>query len=151
MPADDDTRGMNCMNAVDTNLLVYFVDQDEPTKRAKTVGLINDLVQANVETVLLWQVAAEFLSCLRRWEHEGRIDRQDTRGHFERLNAMFRCVLPTEAVLSRSLDLSFRYSLSHWDRMLLAACIEAGVHTLYSEDLASGMQYDSVTVVNPFA
>ena len=34
--------------------------------------------------------------------------------------------------------------------MLLAACVEAGVRTLYSEDLASGAQYDSVTVVNPF-
>ena len=25
MPVDDDTRGTNCMNAVDTNILVYFV------------------------------------------------------------------------------------------------------------------------------
>ena len=63
---------------------------------------------------------------------------------------MFRYVLPTQAVLRKSLDLSSRYSLSHWDSMLVAACIEAGVHTLYSEDLASGTQYDSVTVVNPF-
>jgi hypothetical protein len=34
MPADADTRGMNCMNAVDTNILVYFVDRDEPVKCA---------------------------------------------------------------------------------------------------------------------
>jgi predicted nucleic acid-binding protein len=31
------------------------------------------------------------------------------------------------------------------------SCINAGVHALYSEDLSSGTQYDSVTVVNPFA
>ncbi len=35
--------------------------------------------------------------------------------------------------------------------MLLAACIEAGVTTLYSEDLSHGVRYDSVLVVNPFA
>jgi predicted nucleic acid-binding protein len=35
--------------------------------------------------------------------------------------------------------------------MLLAACSEAGVRTLYSEDLGEGVKYDSVTVVNPFA
>lgn len=34
---------MNCMNAVDTNVLVYFVDRDEPTKRAKAVELLDRL------------------------------------------------------------------------------------------------------------
>jgi predicted nucleic acid-binding protein len=47
--------------------------------------------------------------------------------------------------------LSSRYSLSHWDSLLLAACEDAGVDTLYSEDLDDGMTYDAVTVVNPFA
>ncbi len=44
-----------------------------------------------------------------------------------------------------------RLSLSHWDSMLLAACIEAGVDTLYSEDLDAGTTYNTVTVINPFA
>jgi len=34
--------------------------------------------------------------------------------------------------------------------MLVAACIDAGVDTLYSEDLGHGTEYDSVTVINPF-
>ena len=34
--------------------------------------------------------------------------------------------------------------------MLLAACVEAGIDTLYSEDLASGTTYDTVKVINPF-
>lgn len=151
MPADDDTREMNCMNAVDTNVFVYFVDQDEPLKRAKAVQLLDRLVKEDVETVLLWQVAAELLSCLRRWENEGRINRHEVQEHFNRLEATFRCVPPTQPILRKSFDLCSRYSLSHWDAMLLAACIEAGVHTLYSEDLSPGVRYDSVTVVNPFA
>ena len=53
-------------------------------------------------------------------------------------------------MLRKSLDLSSRYSLSHWDSMLIAACIDAGVRTLYSEDLGDGVAYDSVTVINPF-
>jgi predicted nucleic acid-binding protein len=139
------------MNAVDTNVFVYFVDRDEPSKRAKAVELLDRLVKEDIETVLLWQVAAEFLNCLRRWENEGRINRQEVLGNFNRLEALFRCVPPTQPVLKRSFDLCSRYSLSHWDAMLLAACIEAGVRTLYSEDLSPGAQYDSVTVVNPFA
>ena len=151
MPPDDDTRGTNCMNAVDTNIFVYFVDRDEPSKRAKAIELLDCLVREEVETILLWQVAAEFLNCLRRWENEGRINRHEVLGNYNRLEAMFRCVPPSQPVLRKSLDLCSRYSLSHWDAMLVAACIEAGVHTLYSEDLSSGTQYDSVKVVNPFA
>ena len=48
------------MNAVDTNVFVYFVDRDQPSKRAKAVELLDRLVKEDVETVLLWQVAAEF-------------------------------------------------------------------------------------------
>lgn len=34
--------------------------------------------------------------------------------------------------------------------MLLAACKEAGVTTLYSEDMDSGTDYDGLTILNPF-
>lgn len=47
-------------------------------------------------------------------------------------------------------DLHSRYSLSHWDSMLVAACIEARVDTLHSEDLDEGTRYDSLEIVNPF-
>jgi predicted nucleic acid-binding protein len=151
MLVDGDTLGTNCMNALDTNVLVYFVDKDEPAKQAQAINLLDNLVKEDFETVLLWQVAAEFLNCLRRWENEGRIGRQETLGNFQRMERMFRCVLPTQRILRNSYDLGSRYSLSHWDAMLLAACIDAGVHTLYSEDLAPGTRYDSVTVINPFA
>ena len=59
------------MNAVDTNVLVYFVDADEPAKQAKAIELLERLGNEASEMVLPWQVAAEFLSCLRRWENEG--------------------------------------------------------------------------------
>ena len=138
------------MNAVDTNVLVYFVDEHEPAKQAQATELLERLGEEEAETALLWQVAVEFLSCLRRWENEGRIDRTKTREHVEHLEATFPCVMPSRSLLRRSLDLSSRYSLSHWDSLLLAACADAGVDTLYSEDLDDGMTYDSVTVVNPF-
>jgi len=38
-------------------------------------------------------------------------------------------------MIPRSLGLTSRHSLSHWDSLLLAVCIEANVDTLYSEDL----------------
>jgi len=43
-----------------------------------------------------------------------------------------------------------RYQLSHWDSTILAAARELGCHTLYTEDLNPGQDYDGVRVINPF-
>lgn len=138
------------MNAIDTNVLVYFIDADEPVKRLQATELLERLGEEGTETVLPWQVAGEFLSCLRRWENEGRIKRDDTLQHMNQLESTFPLIIPAQSILRVSLDLSSRYSLSHWDSMLLAACIEAGVDTLYTEDLDAGTTYGSVRIENPF-
>jgi len=138
------------MNAVDTNVFVYFFDNEEPTKQAQATELLDRLVQPPSETVLIWQVAAELLSCLRRWESAGKRSGADVDADIRNILAMSPLVYPTKQVILHSLRLHSRYSLSHWDSMLIAACLEAGVDTLYSEDLADGATYGSVTVVTPF-
>ena len=139
------------MNAVDTNVWVYSIDTHEPAKRQKALELLGGLSQGAVPTVLLFQVAGEYLSCLRKWEGQGRLARHEVEGHLNHALALFSLVIPGDQLFSVSLGLSSRYSLSHWDSMLLAACIDAGVDTLYSEDLGDGTRYDTVLVVNPFA
>ena len=138
------------MNAVDTNVLVYAIDSSEPTKQAQAIDLLNELIPSST-SLLLWQVAGEYLSCLRRFAAAGRFPHSDIEADMLDLLSMFPLVLPTEGVIPRSLSLTSRYSLSHWDSMLIAACIEAGIDTLYSEDLDAGMTYDSVSIINPFS
>ncbi len=138
------------MNAVDTNVLVYFADADEPVKQQQASQLLAELCLPETDPLLLWQVAAEFLNCLRRWEFAGRISRAETLRLFSQIEESFELVLPTRNVIHTALDLNARYSLSHWDSLLVAACIEAGVTTLYSEDMADGADYDGVRIVNPF-
>ena len=67
------------------------------------------------------------------------------------VSILFPVAMPSMSMIPRSLGLTSRHSLSHWDSLLIAACIEANVETLYSEDFGDGEQYDTVTVVNPFA
>jgi predicted nucleic acid-binding protein len=113
--------------------------------------LLDGLTQQSGETVLLWQVAGEFPSCLCRWEAAGRMSAADVEANFRDVLAMFPLRLPAAACFATSFALRSRYSLSHWDSMLLAACKEAGVDVLYTEDLSAGADYDGVKVVNPFA
>jgi len=139
------------MNAVDTNVPVYSSDHDEPVKQTKALDLLDQLVQQPVETILLWQVAGEYLSCLRKWQLRGKITFAEVDQYVHRTLAMFPLYTSSRSSLNISLNLSASYSLSHWDSMLLAACIEAGVNTLFTEDLDEGTTYDSVTIINPFA
>jgi predicted nucleic acid-binding protein len=139
------------MNAVDTNVVVYSFDQHEPGKRAKALDLFKRLAQGGNPPVLLWQVAGEVLSCLRKWEDRGRITRTETGLYFQSIRAMFPLSMPSPMILDKALELSACYCLSHWDSMLISACIAAGVDKLYSEDLAPGTTYETVTVVNPFS
>ena len=135
------------MNAVDTNVYGYTIDADEPIKQAKAIALLDRLGLVPAETIILWQVAGELLGQLRRFEAKGKLTPEAVATGFQRFRASFTIRMPTDAIF----DLRSRFSLSHWDSMLLAACKEAGVMTLYSEDMAAGMNYDGVTIVNPFA
>ena len=138
------------MNAADTNVWLYAVDHREPIKRQRAYDLLEELARAG-ETVLLWQVTSEFVNGLRRWESKQVLTPEKVNDFVGWMIEMFPIVTSLHMTVLTALDLSRRYCLSHWDSMLLAACIEAGVTTLYSEDLSNGMRYDSVLVVNPFA
>lgn len=137
------------MNAVDTNIWLYAADQLEPTKSIQALDLLERLLNEG-ETVLLWQVVSEFVNGLRRWEIKRGLSRHFVDHWVERLMESFPIVTPLHTTVLTALDLSRRYCLSHWDSMLLAACVEVGVTTLYSEDLAHSTKYDSVLVMNPF-
>ena len=139
------------MNAVDTNVIVYSLDAGDPVKHAKTQALLSGLVAGSTPTILPWQVAGELLNWLRRWQAAGSVSGPDVEAHFGNTLALFPLAIPTAKVFPKYFDLFSRFSLSHWDCMLLAACHEVGVTTLYSEDMDAGTDFDGLRVVNPFA
>ena len=99
---------------------------------------------------MLWQVSVELLSCLRKWESAGRMAAADVQASFNDILGMFVLRMPTVRIFEISFDLRSRFSLSHWDSLLLAAAKEALVDVFYSVDMAAGASYDGVRVVNPF-
>jgi predicted nucleic acid-binding protein len=43
------------------------------------------------------------------------------------------------------------YSLSYWDSLIIAAAIDAGCVTLFSEDMQHGQTIEGcLTIINPF-
>ena len=132
------------MNAVDTNILIYVNDPRDPVKQGVATSLISDLTDG----VLLWQIACEYLAASRKLESLG-YDRVQAYQYIRDLQQVWYTALPTWSMIDGAENLMSRFSLSHWDSMMIAACLEANVQTLYTEDLGYS-SIDGLGIVNPF-
>jgi predicted nucleic acid-binding protein len=137
------------MNAVDTNIILYSIDRNEPTKQFKAQRLLQQLRSGTEPTFLLWQVLGELGSQLRRWRDQGKLTPPEFDQHVQAFRHLFPLALPTAAVFDVALDLASRFSLAHWDSMLLGACKAAGVVNLYTEDMGAPTVIDGVNLMNP--
>jgi predicted nucleic acid-binding protein len=133
------------MNAVDTNILIYVHDYRETDKREIAESLIETLADA----VLLWQVACEYVAASRKLEPFG-YSRRKAWEDLRKIRSVWATQLPTWNVLSRAEDLTQRYSLSSWDALIIAACLEGGVTRFYSEDFDKSVESEGLEIVNPF-
>lgn len=133
------------MNAVDTNVLVYVHDPRDPKKQETAIFLLDSLE----DVVLLWQVSCEYLAASRKLTPFG----YDLTMAFEDVRDMrssWKTILPSWTLQDLAKDLTSGYSLSFWDAMIVAACLESGVTTLYSEDLHSNSKIEGLSIINPF-
>ena len=133
------------MIAVDTNVLIYACDQADP-KRQK---IALDLITNAQDGVLLWQVACEFISASRKLHKQGFTSTQAW-NRLAEFRDLLPLVLPTDGILARAKELHLVRGASFWDALILAACVEAGVDTLYSEDLPGFDDLKGLQIVNPF-
>jgi predicted nucleic acid-binding protein len=138
------------MKTADTNVLIYALDQTDAAKHRAAIEILEQLKLATEPPVILWQVGCEFLAYLQRQRAAGRFSVHDVEQELNQILSVYSLALPDETIFYTAIKLKAKYSLSHWDSLLLAACISAGIDTLYSEDMSHGMTYDSVTVLNPF-
>jgi predicted nucleic acid-binding protein len=137
---------MNAEVFVDTNVLLYTIDEDPASlpKRQQAQQLL--LSQRWGWSI---QVAAEFFVNATSLKRPFRLAAPDAAALVETWLAF--PTLPLTADLVRSaIECHLRFGVSYWDAAILAAAKLMGCHTVYSEDLNDGQDYDGVRVVNPF-
>lgn len=130
---------------LDANILLYAcssADADAPKQKRA-----DDLIQ-NTRFGLSAQVLQEFIANALRKKTLGITERQIDAALT--LAAGVPVVPVTLELILVGTTLRRRYPISHWDSTILAAALELGCHTLYSEDLHHGQDYGGVRVVNPF-
>lgn len=130
---------------VDTNVLVYAHDEDEPAKRERALRLLASLEGC----VISAQVMAEFYSvATRKWARPKAADDAAKAVH----EMAKWVVVPVDAALVDSaVALSRRAKLSLWDAMIVRAATAAGCDRLLTEDLQHGAVIDGIRIENPFA
>ena len=60
-------------------------------------------------------------------------------------------IAPTPELYQSGLRVQTRYGFSFYDSLIVAAALEAGCTTLYSEDMQDGQRIEGLTIRNPFA
>jgi predicted nucleic acid-binding protein len=127
---------------VDTNIWIY-AHLRKPNEPRHAIAL--ELVYELDAPVISPQVLAEYYNVMLR---SGQTDVWIQ----ENLNMMLsyvRLQALNEAVVRRGWQIRNRYDFSIWDSQIIAAALEAGCDTLYSEDMQSGQVIESLTVINP--
>ena len=137
---------MNADVFIDTNVLLYTIDEDPPSasKRQRAEQLL--LSQRWGWSV---QVAAEFFVNATSPKRPFKLAAADAAALVETWFSFPTADL-TPALVRAAFEVQQRYQLSYWDAAILAAAKQMGCHTVFSEDLNDGQNYDGVTVVNPF-
>jgi predicted nucleic acid-binding protein len=138
---------------VDTNILVYRVDERSPEKQRIAREVLHRGLSFD-DLVLPHQVLIEFVAAVTR-------PRKDLGGapllrldaaqrEVEELMWQYRVVYPGEAVLVAALRGASAYGLSWYDAHLWAYAEVNGLSEILSEDFEHGRHYGTVRVVDPF-
>jgi predicted nucleic acid-binding protein len=128
---------------LDTNILLYAASsaKSEQHKRIKARELL-----AMEGGGLSVQVQAEFyVNATTKFK----LPHDKTILILESLDS-FPVLAVNEAEFWAALQIKDRYKLSYWDSAIIAAAVELGCHTVYSEDLNHGQTYAGLLVINPF-
>lgn len=134
------------MIAFDTNVLIYAFDQDSPAKQRRAT----DLIRFTSDGVILWQVACEFVAASGKLAGRG-FSPESAWVNLSRFLELWPLLLPGPNVLGRAREMHMELQWSFWDSLIVAACVEAGVERLYSEDLPGRAAPSGLEIVNPFA
>jgi predicted nucleic acid-binding protein len=127
---------------VDSNVILYDLDERDPTKRAKVGAAIDELGHRMVISI---QVLQEVYANATR---KMKLPPQNVRAVIEQLSKG-NVVEPNAAMVLRATDTSERNQISFYDAMIVEAAVAGRCTILLTEDLNHGQVIKGVKIVNP--
>jgi len=137
---------MSADSFIDSNVFIYLWDKTDPDKQQQANTLVENAIEQG-NGCISHQVVQETLNIVTR---KLGFNQEDTNRLLNRVLLPLWKVMPTSALYQRGIDIHFRYRFSFYDSLIIAAALEYGCTTLYSEDLQHAQQIKRLTVKNPF-
>lgn len=139
---------MSGVDFFDTNVFIYLLDNADPGKQSTAERLVTSAMTEN-KGCISFQVVQETLHVLtRKFAHCVPSDVATAILNYTLMP--FWQVQPSIALYTNALGLQDRYHFSFYDSLIIAAALEAGCTTLYSEDMQHGQKIEGLTIANPF-
>ena len=137
---------MSAEDFLDTNVLVYMLDDTDNRKRQRAEQLVRRSIEMGTGCIS-FQVVQETLNVAT-----GKLgfSADDARTLLARVLAPLWTVQPSRELYELGLSVRGRYGFGFYDSMIVASAVESGCVRLYSEDLQPGQQIQSLTIENPF-
>jgi len=133
---------------LDTNILIYAVDDVNLAKRQIAISLVHEAILGGHGIISL-QVVQEFMNVARN-KFKQPMTIEQCRGHIRNVLEPLCTYFPSISTIDRALLISDETGYHFYDALILAAAIESGCRTLYSEDLQHGRKIQGLTILNPF-
>ena len=134
---------------LDTNIFIYAFLTSEPRKRAKAVELIEACLGSGRGSIS-YQVVQEFANVARK-KFATRLSADDCKAFIEAALQPLNRVASSTALIYTALDLQEELKYSFYDCVMVAAALQAGSSTLYTEDLQHWqLVRGTLRIANPF-
>jgi len=129
---------------IDTNILIYSMDQFDPVKRERCRALLKSL-KNDLRGVISTQVLQEFYVAATKKLGAEPLVVKDILNSLER----FETVIIAPDIIKDAIDCGIINRLSFWDALIIIAAESANCERLWSEDLNAGQVIRGVLVENP--
>ena len=132
---------------VDTNVLVYALDQADKEKQRVCRAILADLEGAEADqAVISTQIMQEFYVVATRKLGVEPLKAKGILQAFEH----FEVVPVSTALIYEAVDCSLLNQISFWDALVVACALSSGCSLLLSEDLHDGQIIQGIRVRDPF-
>ena len=150
MPLDaSSTAPATALIFFDTNIFVYAFLATEARKRETAINLVETHLGSG-QGCVSYQVIQEFANVARK-KFAVRMTADDCKAFIDAALQPMNRVASSTALIHAALDLQDELRYSFYDSLVIAAALQAGAHTLYSEDLQHWQLVRGLLrIVNPF-
>lgn len=133
------------MTFIDTNVLVYYVDERYPEKCRVATGIVASAID-NSDYLISAQVLNEFANvAIKKLSMP-----EDEAGAYVREFMQIKTVDQRADWTCSALEIKKKCGIQFFDSLLIAAASDNGCDEILTEDLADGQTYCGVKAVNPF-